>query len=92
MSYESKLCPECGGIVDYHSYFGAWVCNKCNWKDITPRLERLERYRVADIPKIVYVVFDSRHDRLLRIFKNKENADDYAFEHLSEAEEFELFD
>lgn len=27
-----KICPECGGIAFYNSYFGAYFCNSCNWK------------------------------------------------------------
>ena len=28
------LCPDCGKIVDYSSYFGAYMCNKCSWKEV----------------------------------------------------------
>lgn len=27
-----KLCPECGNIVPYNSYFGAYICGNCNWE------------------------------------------------------------
>jgi len=28
-----KLCPNCGKIADYSSYFGAYLCNQCDWRD-----------------------------------------------------------
>jgi hypothetical protein len=39
-----KLCPECGKIADYNAYFGAYICNKCHWKDDAPNRERLAKY------------------------------------------------
>lgn len=29
-----KVCPKCGNIVSYNSYFGAYICDNCNWEDI----------------------------------------------------------
>lgn len=28
-----KLCPKCGSIVQYNSYFGAYICAHCYWED-----------------------------------------------------------
>jgi hypothetical protein len=28
-----KVCPKCGKIVSYNSYFGAYICDNCNWED-----------------------------------------------------------
>lgn len=28
-----KRCPRCGEIVSYNSYFGAYICDNCNWED-----------------------------------------------------------
>ena len=42
---DTRLCPDCGWIVNYNSYFGAYMCEKCPWMDDSPRRERLERYR-----------------------------------------------
>mgnify|MGYP001016436971 CR=1 FL=1 len=39
-----KLCPICGKIADYNSYFGAYICNNCSWKDDTPNRKRLAMY------------------------------------------------
>ena len=39
------ICPKCGKIADYNSYFGAYVCNSCSWKDSTPDQLRLSKYR-----------------------------------------------
>ena len=27
------VCPHCGSIASLNSYFGAYICEKCNWKD-----------------------------------------------------------
>lgn len=28
-----KVCPKCGKIISYNSYFGAYICDNCNWED-----------------------------------------------------------
>lgn len=28
-----KVCPKCGNIVSYNSYFGAYICDNCNWEN-----------------------------------------------------------
>lgn len=30
-----KICPKCGKVVSYNSYFGAYICGGCNWEDCT---------------------------------------------------------
>lgn len=30
-----KICPKCGKVVSYNSYFGAYICTDCNWEDAT---------------------------------------------------------
>ena len=30
-----KICPRCGKVVSYNSYFGAYICDNCNWEDST---------------------------------------------------------
>lgn len=27
------VCPKCGKVVSYNSYFGAYICTVCNWED-----------------------------------------------------------
>lgn len=27
------ICPECGGLVFFNSYFGAYICPNCSWED-----------------------------------------------------------
>lgn len=44
-----KLCPKCGYIADYNYYFGAYICNVCNWKDDSYNKERIEKkYRLRN--------------------------------------------
>ena len=28
-----KVCPICGKVIGYNSYFGAYVCDECEWED-----------------------------------------------------------
>lgn len=28
-----KVCPKCGKVVDFNSYFGAYICDECGWED-----------------------------------------------------------
>lgn len=30
-----RVCPECGSLVYFNSYFGAYICEKCEWEDAT---------------------------------------------------------
>lgn len=27
-----KICPECGKPISYNYYFGAYICNDCDWE------------------------------------------------------------
>lgn len=27
-----KVCPHCGKVVFYNSYFGAYICDNCGWE------------------------------------------------------------
>ena len=35
-----KLCPRCGGLATYNSYFGAYICQECYWENNSPSEER----------------------------------------------------
>jgi len=28
-----KICPKCGKVLSFNSYFGAYICTNCNWED-----------------------------------------------------------
>lgn len=30
-----KICPNCGKVLAYNSYFGAYICDNCKWEDAT---------------------------------------------------------
>lgn len=40
-----KLCPRCGGLATYNSYFGAYICQECYWEDNSPSKERTIFFR-----------------------------------------------
>ena len=27
-----KICPKCGKPISYNYYFGAYICNDCDWE------------------------------------------------------------
>lgn len=31
--FDMKICPICGKVVSFNSYFGAYICNNCFWED-----------------------------------------------------------
>lgn len=30
-----RVCPKCGNLVYFNSYFGAYICENCEWEDAT---------------------------------------------------------
>lgn len=34
-----KVCPKCGKIANYNSYFGAYLCECCDWEERIKQLE-----------------------------------------------------
>ena len=36
------ICPKCHELVAFNSYFGAYICKECNWKDDSFRKKRIE--------------------------------------------------
>jgi DNA-directed RNA polymerase subunit M/transcription elongation factor TFIIS len=44
-----KACPKCGSLAHFNTYFGAYICSKCDWRDDTFNLERAELNK--NIPK-----------------------------------------
>ena len=45
-----KLCPRCGELVSFNTYFGGYFC-KCGWKDDTFNKERIEAMRTWKLPE-----------------------------------------
>lgn len=35
-----KICPKCGKVISYNSYFGAYICTDCKWEDATIGVKR----------------------------------------------------
>lgn len=53
-----RICPKCGKVVSYNSYFGAYICSDCGWEDATCGQKRNMginsiSYRVANNKKIL---------------------------------------
>lgn len=47
-------CPKCGGIANFDSYFGAFICDECDWKDDTYNQKRIieQRCGVGNIDEL----------------------------------------
>ncbi|GEM_PF-2038840 len=39
-----KVCPKCGKVVGFNSYFGAYICDDCGWEDDTYNQMRIQYY------------------------------------------------
>ena len=39
-----RICPKCGSLAYFNSYFGEFSCNKCSWKDDSFKRKRIELY------------------------------------------------
>jgi len=40
---DTILCPQCGKLANYNSYFGAYFCSECKWEDRSPARRRSAR-------------------------------------------------
>ena len=34
------VCPKCGELAPFSTYFGAYICAKCNWKHESFNIDR----------------------------------------------------
>lgn len=41
-----KICPKCGKVVSYNSYFGVYLCSNCNW-EYNPMRDKNSSYRLV---------------------------------------------
>lgn len=41
-----KICPKCGKVVSFNSYFGVYLCSNCDW-EYSPVHNKLSRYRLV---------------------------------------------
>lgn len=39
-----RVCPKCGKVIGFNSYFGAYICEDCEWEDDTYSKERIEYF------------------------------------------------
>lgn len=39
-----KVCPKCGKVIGFNSYFGAYICDNCEWEDDSYDQERIEYF------------------------------------------------
>ena len=41
-----KICPKCGKVASYNSYFGVYLCSNCDW-EYNPIHNKHSRYRLV---------------------------------------------
>ena len=34
------ICPKCGEVLTYNSYFGGYLCNNCSWENVSYNIVR----------------------------------------------------
>lgn len=41
-----KICPECGRVLSFNSYFGTYICDRCGWEHNSepPNFSSIMRY------------------------------------------------
>lgn len=39
-----KVCPDCGKVIGFNSYFGAYICDECGWEDDSFYQERISYF------------------------------------------------
>ncbi len=44
-----KICPKCGKVLSYNSYFGAYICADCKWEDASFGIKRNKGYYAYSI-------------------------------------------
>lgn len=42
-----KVCPNCGKVIGFNSYFGAYICENCKWEDDSYNQKRISYYANA---------------------------------------------
>ncbi len=52
-----KICPKCGRLVFFNSYFGAYICENCDWEDATQGKRRDSCVRYTVIKNVKYVKY-----------------------------------
>ena len=56
-----RVCPKCGKVIGFNSYFGAYICEECGWEDGTynqkntiffpkKRSFKITKYKVSNAP------------------------------------------
>lgn len=60
-----KICPKCGNIVFYNSYFGAYICNSCDWEEKI-RDRQVQNKGLKDIQKHVFLVKRKFQDKKVK--------------------------
>lgn len=52
MSDAMKICPKCRSVASYNSYFGAYLCDKCGWREnTTDKIDLISRQAAVDEAK-----------------------------------------
>ena len=48
-----KVCPKCGRVIGFNSYFGAYICEECGWEDVIYTHERIISFSKKTYFKII---------------------------------------
>ena len=39
-----KVCPKCGEVIGFNSYFGGYICSRCEWEDDAYNKDRINYF------------------------------------------------
>jgi len=68
-------CERCGKIVNFDSYFGAYIC-KCGWRDDSYDQERVKKEEILSSGKINHMQLTSNDDLVIKISAKKNDSYD----------------
>ncbi len=46
------ICPKCGNVLTYNSYFGGYLCSNCNWENTRYYVVKCKQTRRIGYSKI----------------------------------------
>ena len=65
-----KICKNCGGLATFDSYFGAYICEECGWRDNTYDLERIKKKSQSyDFYEKSDIIFETGDEEFLLEFR-----------------------
>lgn len=59
-----KVCPKCGNVISFNSYFGGYICDECEWEDASYFADRVIYFSNR---KIVFEKAQKQYEEILEM-------------------------